>query len=38
MAVLDDSLKAMAKNNIGQREQEEVLYVLYSMRTDIMHV
>jgi hemoglobin len=38
MAVLDDSLNAMAKNNVGQREQEEVLFVLYSMRAQIMHV
>ena len=32
MAVLDDALAAMKKNNIGQREQEEVLFGLYSMR------
>lgn len=38
MAVLDDALGALAKNNIGQREQEEVLYILYSMRTDIVLV
>lgn len=36
MAVLDDALAALAKNNIGQREQEEVLFVLYSMRADIV--
>lgn len=36
MAVLDDALNAMEKNNVGQREQEEVLYVLYSMRAMIM--
>src|SRR5665647_1692349 len=29
MAVLDDALSALKKNNIGQREQEEVLFVLY---------
>ena len=29
MAVLDDGLAALAKNNIGQREQEEVLFILY---------
>jgi len=28
----------MEKNNVGQREQEEVLFVLYSMRKDIMFV
>ena len=38
MAVLDDSLSALQKNNIGQREQEEVLYALYSMRSQIVRV
>jgi hemoglobin len=38
MAVLDDALSALAKNNIGQREQEEVLYILYSMRADVILV
>lgn len=37
MAVLDDALDALQKNDIGQREQEEVLYVLYSMRSQIVH-
>jgi hemoglobin len=35
MAVLDDALTALQKNAIGQREQEEVLFTLYSMRPDI---
>ena len=38
MGVLDDSLKALDKNHIGQREQEEVLYILYSMRSQIVLV
>ena len=38
MAVLDDALAALEKNGIGQREQEEVLFVLYSMRGDIVRV
>lgn len=38
MAVLDDALAALTKNNVGQREQEEVLYVLYSMRSEIVLV
>lgn len=38
MAVLDDALSAMDKNNIAQREQEEVLFVLYSMRSNIVLV
>lgn len=37
MAVLDDALDALTKNGIKQREQEEVLYVLYSMRSHIVH-
>ncbi len=38
MAVLDDALIAMQKLKIQQREQEEVLFVLYSMRGDIVRV
>ncbi len=38
MAVLDDALAALTKNDIGQREQEEVLFVLYSMRADVVLV
>jgi hemoglobin len=38
MAVLDDALEALSKNDIAQREQEEVLFVLYSMRSDIVLV
>ena len=38
MAVLDDALSAMEKYNIGQREQEEVLFILYSMRSLIVKV
>jgi len=38
MSVLDDALSAMGKNNVGQREQEEVLFVLYSMRSQIVLV
>ena len=36
IAVLDDALQALAKNNIGQREQEEVLFILYSMKSEIV--
>ncbi len=36
VAVLDDSLAALEKNGIGQREKEEVLYILYSMKGDIV--
>ena len=38
MAVLDDALEALERNDIGQREKEEVLYILYSMRSDIVLV
>lgn len=38
LAVLDDALAALGKNNVGQREQEEVLYVLYSMKSEIVGV
>lgn len=37
-AVLDDALAAMDKNKVGQREQEEVLFALYSMRAQIVLV
>lgn len=38
MAVLDDALEALDRCNIGQREREEVLFTLYSMRGDIVRV
>lgn len=38
IAVLDDALKAMDLNNIPQREQEEVLFVLYSMKPDVVYL
>lgn len=37
-AMLDDALAALAKNKIGQREQEEVLFALYSMRAQVVLV
>ncbi|MEH6471800.1 MAG: group 1 truncated hemoglobin [Halopseudomonas sp.] len=38
IAVLDDVLKAMQQNAVGQREAEEVLYILYSMKADVVLV
>ena len=38
MSVLDDALTAMNKTGIGQREQEEVLFILYSFRAQIVLV
>jgi hemoglobin len=38
VAVLDDALEALRRNRIPQREQEEVLFILYGMKGDILHV
>ncbi len=38
MAVVDDILDALDQNNIAQPEQEEVLFALYSLRREIVHV
>ena len=38
MSVLDDALAALKKNNISQQTQEEVLFVLYSMRSQVVLV
>lgn len=38
MAVLDDALAALKTNKIAQRELEEVLFILYSMRSQIVLV
>jgi hemoglobin len=38
LAVLDDALVAFERNNLGQREREEVLFVLYSMKSEIVGV
>ena len=38
LAVLDDALEALDKNDVGQREKEEVLFVLYSMKPEIVGV
>jgi len=38
LAVLDDALLALEKNQVAQREKEEVLWVLYSMKADIVYV
>ena len=37
-AVLDDALEALTKHNVGQREKEEVLYILYSMKKEVVRV
>jgi hemoglobin len=38
LAVLDDALEALRRNGVGQREQEEVLGILYGMKTEVLHV
>jgi len=38
VAVLDEALLALDKHTVGRREKEEVLYVLYSMKSDIVFV
>jgi hemoglobin len=38
MAVLDDILEALQLNDVGQREQEELLLANYNLRGDIVRV
>ena len=38
MAVVDDILDSMEKNNVAQPEQAEVLFALYNMRREIVGV
>ena len=38
MAVLDDILAALDTHGVGQREKEELLFIAYSLRGDILHV
>lgn len=37
LAVLEDGMKALTKNGVGEAEKQEVLSVLFSMRADVMH-
>jgi hemoglobin len=36
MAVMDDVMKALEMNNIGQREREEVIYTFMSLKNDVV--
>lgn len=38
VAVCDDVLGALDKHNVGQKEKDEVLCILYSMKSDIVGV
>jgi len=36
MAVIDDAMAALEKNNVGQREREEVIYILLSLKGEVV--
>ena len=36
LAVMDDAMAALTNNNVGQREKEEVLYIFFSMKGDVV--
>jgi len=38
VAAIDDALAALDKNGIDQREKEEVLFILYSLKPEVVHV
>ena len=38
MAVVDDTMLALDKNGVGQREKEEILFILYSLRPDVVRI
>ncbi|AXI46319.1 group 1 truncated hemoglobin [Sulfitobacter sp. SK012] len=38
VAVLDDAVAAMNANSVGQREKEEVLFMLYSLKDQVIEV
>lgn len=38
MAVLDDAMAALEKHGAGQQEKMEVLYILHSMRKEVVRV
>jgi hemoglobin len=38
MAVLDDVMQALDMNQVGQREKEEVLFILYSLKSEVVYV
>ncbi|MCB1801246.1 MAG: group 1 truncated hemoglobin [Gammaproteobacteria bacterium] len=37
VAVCDDVLKALDQNNVGQREKDEILCILYSMKNEVVY-
>ena len=38
MAVLDDIVAALQAHDVGQREQEELLMIAFSLKGEILHV
>ena len=38
VAVVDDVLEALDMNNVGQREKDEILCILYSLKPEIVHL
>jgi len=38
IAVVDDVLDALDSNNVGQREKDEVLCILYSLKPEVVHL
>lgn len=37
VAVCDDVLKALDMNNVGKRERDEILCILYSLKADVVY-
>jgi len=37
VAVCDDVLKALDKNNVGKRERDEILCILYSLKGEVVY-
>ena len=38
VAVVDDVLDALEKCNVGKREKDEILAILYSLKPEIVHI
>lgn len=38
IAIIDDAMEALDKNGVGQQEKDEVLAILYSMKSEILHL
>lgn len=38
LAAVDDVMEALDKNGVGQREKEEALFILYSLKDEVLHV